>query len=77
MVTSLALPFATVSLLGSGGFQFSVAAVLGGHPMVLASPKLLGYSAINWLSWTLSGTPTQPHSAKPQLLSMTPACLRN
>lgn len=73
-VTSPSLPTSvqTVYLLGSSWLHSTAAAVLDGHSMVLASPKLLwspaasGQHSTNSLSWALfqnSRPATVPNSA--------------
>jgi hypothetical protein len=70
----------TAPLLSSIRLHSKAAAVLGDHPMVLASPECWshlmqpGCTFTNSLFWALFGDPTVlPHSAKPQLLSMSHA----
>jgi hypothetical protein len=71
--------------LGSGWLHSTAAAGLGGHSIVLASPKLLEYLAATGLATfspitvpgLSSGIAAWPPSAKPQPLFTTPSCLQN
>lgn len=65
--------------LGSGWLHSTAAAVLGGHPRVLESPKCWVFLC-NWATLSPTASPvlsseisTLPHIAKPQLLPMTPS----
>jgi len=63
-----------VCLPGSSWLPSTAAAVLGGHPLALASPKLLGVPCCNWTvllpeapPGLSSRTAALPHSAKCQI----------
>ena len=63
----------TACLLGSGWLHSTAAAVLGGHPMVMTSPKC--WVSCNWAALSLIASLGSLHGAKLQLLCMTPSIL--